>query len=71
MQNDWVVNVLADLKAFAQSNGLDRLAEHLDDTMMVAVAEISKSTGHKLDGTRDHVEEPRAARLVSGASQNT
>lgn len=40
MSNDWMLNVLADLKAFSRVNGLPRLAERLDDTLVVAVDEI-------------------------------
>ncbi len=40
-QNDWILDVLADLNAFASSNGLNALAEHLDDTMLIAAGEIA------------------------------
>lgn len=40
MQNQWILDVLADLRAFAQLNGLERLAEQLDDTSLVATAEL-------------------------------
>lgn len=41
MQNDWILDVLSDLRRFAQENGLPRLAQHLDETTMLAAAEIS------------------------------
>jgi hypothetical protein len=41
MQNDWILDVLADLKSFAQANGLGALCEQLDDTTLIAAAEIS------------------------------
>ncbi len=41
MNNDWILDVLADLKAFAQANGLNKLAEQLEDTSLVAAAEIA------------------------------
>jgi hypothetical protein len=41
MKNDWILDVLADLKAFAQSNRLSALAEQLEDTALVAAAEIA------------------------------
>lgn len=41
MQNDWILDVLADLKSFATSNGMTALAEHLDDATLVAAAEIA------------------------------
>lgn len=43
MQYDWITDVLTDLRAFALTNGLDRLALHLDDTLAVAVDEIARA----------------------------
>lgn len=40
-KNDWILDVLADLKAFAAANGLAALAEQLDDTTLVAAAELA------------------------------
>lgn len=45
MQYQWILDVLSDLKVFAQANGLSSLAEQLDDTSLVAASEISKSLG--------------------------
>ncbi len=45
MQYEWILDVLTDLKAFAQSNGLSSLAEQLDDTSLVAAAEIAQAAG--------------------------
>ena len=39
-QFDWILDVLADLKSFAATNGLPALAEQLDDSMLVAAADI-------------------------------
>jgi len=41
MQSDWILDVLTDLKTFAILNGLPAFAEQLDDTALVALAEIS------------------------------
>lgn len=41
MRSDWILDVLADLKTFAKSNNLPLLAEQLDDTSLVALAEIA------------------------------
>jgi len=41
MKNDWILDVLADLKTFAHANGLSALAEQLEDTALVAAAEIA------------------------------
>ncbi|WP_139840025.1 hypothetical protein [Pseudoruegeria sp. SK021] len=43
MTKDWVLDVLADLRTFAHQNDLPSLAEQLDDTIMVAAADISGS----------------------------
>ncbi len=53
MQSDWILDVLTDLKTFATINGFPALAEQLDDTAIVALAEISARkdrTGQKLHG---------------------
>ncbi len=45
MTNDWILDVLADLKTFASQNGLLALASQLDDTALIAAAEISSIEG--------------------------
>ena len=42
MQQDWVIDVLADLRVFARQNGLPALAEQLDDTILLAASEIER-----------------------------
>lgn len=44
MAQDWIVDVLADLRSFALQNGLTNLAEQLDDTMLVAATEMAQIT---------------------------
>ncbi len=41
MQDDWILDVLADLRAFATANHLPRTAEQLDDAALIALAEMS------------------------------
>ena len=41
MPYDWMMGVLADLRRFAEQNGMPRLAEHLHDTTLIAALEIS------------------------------
>jgi len=41
MRSDWILDVLTDLKTFARANDLPALAEQLDDTAIVAMAEIA------------------------------
>lgn len=45
MANDWILDVLADLRAFSSLNGMPRLAEHLDDATLAAAAEIAVAKG--------------------------
>lgn len=41
MAEDWIIDVLNDLRAFAQMNGLEDLASQLDQTLVVASQELS------------------------------
>ena len=41
MRSDWILDVLADLRSFADANDLPLLAEQLDDTALTARAEIA------------------------------
>ena len=52
MTNDWIIDVLLDLKKFSARNELDDLAEHLDDTIMVATAQLAPQVpaGRRLAG---------------------
>lgn len=43
MKYDWILDVLVDLRTFAQANGLDALAQELEQTRMVATVEIEAS----------------------------
>lgn len=50
MQDEWILDVLTDLRAFAQKNGLGLLAEQLDDTRLVAATELAlMGEGKKAD----------------------
>ncbi len=41
MSNDWIIDVLADLKAAAKLNGMDATVACLEDASLVALAELS------------------------------
>ena len=41
MANEWIMDVLADLRTFARQNDLPALAEQLEDSALVAAAEIT------------------------------
>lgn len=48
MKYDWILDVLADLRTFAQSNDLKVLADQLEETRHIAAIEIvsvSETTG--------------------------
>lgn len=54
MKNEWILDVLADLKAFSKANGLPALAEQLEDTALVAATELaSAEEGVTVDDQRD------------------
>ena len=42
MSDEWIIDVLIDLRKFAAKNSLGRLEEQLDDTIHIAAAEISE-----------------------------
>jgi hypothetical protein len=44
MAQDWILDVLMDLRDFASANGLPATAEQLDDTRMMALAEIASQS---------------------------
>jgi len=48
MSQEWMIDVLTDLKKFAHQNGLMELAEQLDDTLIVAATELKLD---RQDGT--------------------
>lgn len=41
MTEDWIIEILNDLRTFAQMNGLDDLATQLEQTLVVASQELS------------------------------
>lgn len=41
MANDWIIDVLADLKTYAKKNGLSVLAKQLEETTLIAATEIA------------------------------
>lgn len=40
MSQQWMIDVLTDMKKFAHQNGLMGLAEQLDDTILIAASEL-------------------------------
>jgi len=46
MSNEWIIDVLTDLRTFAQTNGMEATAAELEDACLVALAELaSKRAG--------------------------
>lgn len=41
MNNEWMIDVLTDLRKFAEKQSMLDLAEHLDDAILVAASELS------------------------------
>ncbi len=41
MRNEWILDVLLDLRGYAQKHGMDALSAQLDTTRQVAAAEIA------------------------------
>ncbi|EAQ13200.1 hypothetical protein RB2654_09029 [Rhodobacterales bacterium HTCC2654] len=41
MQHEWLIDVLADLKAFADAKGMGASAEALDDASLIVLAELN------------------------------
>lgn len=44
MKNDWILDVLTDLRSVATANGLPKLAEQLDDAVLMAACELASSS---------------------------
>ena len=57
VKKDWMIDVLADLRACALNNKMTKLAEHLDDAILVAASELKRNSGQEagLGGCRDEV----------------
>ena len=43
MESDWILDVLSDLRTFATSNDLPKLAAQLDDAALIAMAELARA----------------------------
>jgi hypothetical protein len=57
MANDWIIDVLADLKTYAKKNGLSALAGQLEETTLVALAEIASRDGKALETAKWEIDE--------------
>ncbi|WP_299650397.1 hypothetical protein [uncultured Jannaschia sp.] len=43
MSKEWIIDVLGDLRSFAQTNAMPCLADQLDEAIMVAAIEIAQT----------------------------
>ena len=57
MANDWMLDVLADLKAFAESNGLGATERQLDMAMITVSNELASLQGIAQGTAQSHVRE--------------
>ncbi|MFN3143816.1 MAG: hypothetical protein ACE368_00390 [Paracoccaceae bacterium] len=70
MANDWILEVLADMKVYAARNGLPGLECQLDTVMLAAASEIaSKKCGRPVLGTR-HAEGIAVFHRTDGSGGN-
>jgi hypothetical protein len=45
MTENWMIEVLADLRKYAKNNSMGKLAEQLDDTIHIAASEMAPQMG--------------------------
>ncbi len=55
MQHEWLIDVLADLKSFAEANGMGASVAALDDASLVVLAELSTIANGTHPGKGSHV----------------
>ena len=48
MQNEWIIDVLGDLRAFAADNKLPGLATQMEEALVVAALEIAQDADSQL-----------------------
>ncbi|MGH1368333.1 MAG: hypothetical protein ACRBCL_06920 [Maritimibacter sp.] len=51
MQHEWIIDVLADLKSFAERKGMSATAAQLDDASLVVLAELTAMQGQAGEGS--------------------
>ena len=55
MGQDWIIDVLADLRAFARQNQMPLLREQLEEAMLIADVEIASLVGKTAKSARADV----------------
>lgn len=66
MTDDWMLDVLSDLRAFAGKNGLDATERQLDQTLVVVAEELASVRGL----VRGAVQQGYARELYRPAAEN-
>lgn len=63
VSDNWIVDVLTDLMAYAEKNGLSVTAEQLDDARLIALTEISSMSRERKEIARTYDEPARRPSL--------
>lgn len=71
MGNDWIIDVLADLRTFAQKNDLPLLAIQIDETALVAQAEIAQVIERAPSKVRGEATETRSIFIQAAGSRRS
>ncbi len=69
MSQKWMIDVLTDLRSFAQQNGLLGLAEQLDDSIMTAATEM-KTLSQISDKAEQHARQTGGVHRTPGIGKN-
>ncbi|MGB0900457.1 hypothetical protein [Halocynthiibacter sp.] len=70
MKNDWILDVLTDLKSFALQNGLNALSEQLDDTTLIAASELANQGRGEWNQTFGNINSPGKVDRFSSTGSN-
>ncbi len=62
MSHDWMLDLISDLKGYAQKNAMTALSEHLDDALIIAAREIRGASGCLAVASPSHEQDPRISR---------
>lgn len=71
MADNWILDVLADLKAFATQNGLSSSERQLDRTMIVVSNEIASVQGIARESARRGIVHAGTIHRPTGESANS
>ncbi|MCX7646958.1 MAG: hypothetical protein N2Z62_16885 [Rhodobacteraceae bacterium] len=65
MHDDWIIDVLTDLKSFAEANDLPFLAASLEQTRRLAVIELARRLAENPARRRPHASPARAVAVYA------